>query len=263
MRKRMRQTWRLVRFAASILARTSWLWLTVRFVPAAERSAYRARLQRRACVVFCRILGVRVTRSGALPEAGAVLAVSNHLGLFDPWVLASQMPLAFVAKAEMNDWPVAGWICRTVGVIFVARERRMQANTFVEQVQKRLREGVRVLVFPEGTTSNGETVMPFKTGAFEAVAGMEDGAVLPLYLNVRAVEERPAKGRLREAVTWADSSETMLQNFWKLLGLRSVHVEVRVGAPIATAGRDRKTLARLSHAAVLALAETGQKQRAA
>ncbi len=259
----MRQTWRLARFTASILTRTSWLWLTVRFVPEAERSAYRARLQRQACAVFCRILGVRVTRSGALPEARAVLAVSNHLGLLDPWVLASQMSLAFVAKAEMNDWPVVGWICRTVGIIFVARERRMQANTFVEQVQRRLREGVRVLVFPEGTTSNGETVMPFKTGAFEAVAGMEDGAVLPLYLNVREVEGRPATGRLREKITWADPSQTMLQNFWSVLGLRSVRLEVCVGTPISTAGRDRKTLARLSHAAVLALAEAGQKQRAA
>ncbi|GIV57319.1 MAG: hypothetical protein KatS3mg042_0232 [Rhodothermaceae bacterium] len=250
----MRRLWRLIRFSVSILSRTAWLWLTVRFVPGDRRSAYRAQLQQRACAVFCRILGVKVTRTGTLPETNAVLAVSNHLGLLDPWVLASQLPVAFVAKAEMAHWPVFGWIARTVGIIFVERERRLATKAFVDQVQQRLREGVRVLVFPEGTTSPGLTVLPFKTGSFEAVAGMPDASVLPLYLHVSALEGQPATPAMRAAVAWADPDESMLQNAWRLLGLRSVHMEVRVGPPIATAGQDRKTLARQAHAAVCALA---------
>ncbi|QXD15863.1 1-acyl-sn-glycerol-3-phosphate acyltransferase [Rhodocaloribacter litoris] len=251
----MRRLWRLLRFTVSILSRTGWLWLSVRFVPEARRPLYRARVQQRACRVFCCILGVRVTVRGTLPRHHAVLAVSNHLGLLDPWILASQMPLAFVAKAEMARWPVVGWICRTVGIIFVERERRMATKAFVEQVQSRLREGVRVLVFPEGTTTRGDAVLlPFKTGGFEAVAGMEEAVVLPLYLHVDAVDGRPAAGALRRRVAWSDPAEPMLRHAWSLLGVREVHVELRVGVPIPTAGQDRKALARQAYAAVRALA---------
>ncbi len=260
--RHLRRGWRVVRFMGSILAHTSFLWLTVRLVPPQARAAYRARRQQIACGIFCRILGIRVSVHGTLPEAGAVLAVSNHLGLFDPWVLASRIPLAFVAKAEMRRWPVAGWICRTVGIIFVERERRMQAGTFVEQVQRRLRDGVRVLVFPEGTTSKGTTVMPFKTGGFEAVAGMEDAYVLPLCLNPLEIDGHPAVGALREWITWADPDQSMGENLRVLLGLRGVHMQVRVGTPIATDRRDRKELARLAHAAVRELHAAGIREAA-
>lgn len=263
MRRRLRRYWRAGRFLGSILAHTTWLWLTVRLVPPARRSAYRARRQQIACRVFCRILGIRVTRHGALPEGGSVLAVSNHLGLFDPWVLASQLPVAFVAKAEMARWPVAGWICRTVGIIFVERERRMKAGTFVEQVQARLREGVRVLVFPEGTTGDGTAVMPFKTGGFEAVAGMPEAHVLPLCLNPLEIDGRPAVGALRRLVTWADPNQSMWENLRTLLEMRRLHLEVRVGTPIATAGCDRKELARRAHEAVAALYAAGEQAAAA
>lgn len=244
---------RMIRFVVAILWYTLHLWLTVRFVPTAQRPAYRAYRQMRGCQHFCRILKLRVTTRGTLPEGRAMLAVSNHLGTLDPWVLASQLPVAFVAKAEMARWPVAGWVCRTVGILFVDRAQRMQTTAFVEQVQARMHEGVCVLVFPEGTTSTGPGLLPFKTGAFEAVAEMPDGLVLPLYLHPVSINGQAVTEALRPLVTWATSTQTMLQNYWQVFGLHAVELEVRIGPPLPTAGHDRKALARLAQGAVEAL----------
>lgn len=249
----LRRGGRMARFVVATLVYTLHLWATVRFVPAVQRPAYRAYRQMRGCQHFCRILKLRVTTRGTLPEGGAVLAVSNHLGVLDPWVLASRLPVAFAAKAEMARWPVAGWVCRTVGILFVDRARRMQTTTFVEQVQARMHEGVRVLVFPEGTTSTGPGVLPFKTGAFEAVAGMPDGLVLPLYLHPISVNGQPVTEALRPLVTWATSTQTMLQNYWQVFGLDEIEMEVHIGTPVPTAAHDRKALARLAQSAIEAL----------
>lgn len=252
----MRALWRLLRVLWTTTTHTLYLSLAVRFRPPEARAAFRAWRQHVGCRALCRILGVRVVVEGALPGRDGALLVCNHFGVLDPLVLASQVPLAPVAKAEVADWPYVGWVCRTMGVIFVRRERRTQTISFVDTVQQRLREGVHVLVFPEGTTSGERRVMPFKTGAFEAVAGMEDGTVLPLYLDAVTVEGVPAEGAAREKVVWADSDLTFVQHVWQLLGLKQVEMRIRLGTPVSTAGRDRKELAQISHAQVRALSET-------
>jgi 1-acyl-sn-glycerol-3-phosphate acyltransferase len=190
-----------------------------------------------------------------------MIVVANHHGLLDPWILASVLPVAFAAKAEMGTWPVMGWICRTVGIIFVERSRRMATSRFVEQLRETLRAGVRVLVFPEGTTGDGLTIREFKTAGFAAVAGMKDGAVLPVYHNAVRMGGVPASASERVRIGW-QPEQPMADSAFQWLTMPSIEVEVRIGAPISTAGRDRKELARLSRAAVEQLAgglvETGQ-----
>ncbi len=250
----MRAFWRLLRVFWTTFLHTLYLSVAVRRRPAAERNAYRAWRQHVGCRALCRILGVRVTVDGVLPEAGGTpLLVCNHFGVLDPLVLSAWLPLAAVSKAEVRDWPFIGWVCRTMGVIFVERERRSQTGTFVETVQEHMRQGVPVLVFPEGTTTAARQVQPFKTGAFEAVAGMEGGAVLPLYLDAVSVEGRPAEGAQRARVVWADPGVSFVRHVWGLLGLREVEMRVRIGPPIATDGCDRKALARHAHTRVAAL----------
>lgn len=226
--------------------------MKLRRVDPVARPVMRATYQQAACKKLCRILGVEVRMRGVVPAQKTLLAVSNHLGLLDTLVLASQLPVNFAAKAEIARWPVIRWICRVVGVIFVKRERRMQTGVFVEQVQKRLREGVCVLVFPEGTTSNGRDLLPFKTGAFAAVADMAGAAVLPLYLKGISVDEYPAEGAHLQHLVW-NQGVPMIKHAWDLLGLRKIEMEVRIGEPIATAGRDRKELALLSFDAMASL----------
>lgn len=249
----MRRLWRLLRLLMVMLARTVALSITVRRRPPEERAALRAKRQQTGTGRLCRILNVEVDIDGALPAHAGSLIVCNHLGILDPLVLSSQMPLAFAGKADLQHWPLIGWVCRTFGVIFVNRDRRAATATFVQRVCEKLEHDVGVLVFPEGTTSKGDRVRPFKTGAFEAVSGLESGTVLPLCLAVVAVDGRPADALQRERVTWSDPAPSFVQHGWDLLGLQSVRFQVRVGTPIPTAGRDRKELARLAHAQVQAL----------
>ncbi|MDX1548445.1 MAG: lysophospholipid acyltransferase family protein [Rhodothermales bacterium] len=246
----MRRYWRAVRVVWILISHTAVTSLGVRFRPQEGRAAYRARRQQRGVRRVCRALGVRVAREGTPPQA-PMLAVCNHLGVLDPIVLASQVPIAFAGKAELRRWPLVGWVCRTHGMLFVHRTRVTQTETFVAQVRRKLEAGVTVLVFPEGTTSRGVSVRRFKTGAFEAVAGMDGGAVLPLALAVEAVEGDPSR---REEATWADNGQTFVEHALSLAALRRLDFRVRVGAPIPTAGRDRKVLAREAHAAVCTLA---------
>lgn len=246
----MRAAWRFVRVLWTVLLHTLYLALTVRWRPPAARAAYRAWRMHRGCRAICRLLGLRVRLEGEAPGADGVLLVCNHFGVLDPFVLASCIPLAPAAKAEVAGWPFIGWVCRTMGVFFVARDQRTQTGAFVETVQDRLRHGVHVLVFPEGTTSAERRVRPFKTGAFEAVAGMADGLILPLYLDADTVEGQPADGDQRRRVVWADTNQSFHAHVWQLLGLREVELCIRIGSPLPTAGHDRKELAQISHAVV-------------
>lgn len=251
----MRQVVRLIRLAWTIVTQTQYLTRTVQRLPAGEQPAYRARRQQIGCQHLCRILGIHVTVEGELPEHRKLLAVCNHFGVLDPIVIASRIPVAFAGKAEVVDWPVIGWVAQTFGVIFVYRERLTKTSSFVREVQDRLRHDVPVVVFPEGTTFRGREVHPFKTGAFEAVAGEEDTAVLPMYLTVLDEHGRPADASDREPVTWAGGTQTFLENAWGLLRLKGIHMHIRIGEPIPAAGADRKELASRAHAAVTALSD--------
>lgn len=242
----------MIRFFHTMIFQAIRLRWAERRVELEELPLFKANWQRKATAKLCRLLGVEVHVVGEIPAKGAMLAVSNHLGLLDPFLLSSQMPVAFAAKAEIGNWPVIGWVCKLVGVIFVKRERRMQTGKFVEQVQHRIREGIRVLVFPEGTTSDGTEILPFKTGAFAAVANMDGGAILPFYMRGVTTDGQPASGDYLAGFTWT-KGKPLLLHAWDILSLKKIIFEIHVGEPIDTTNRDRKELARLSYDAVAAL----------
>ncbi|HMB93418.1 MAG TPA: lysophospholipid acyltransferase family protein [Rhodothermales bacterium] len=244
----LRRIWRLGRLVWSLATHTAYLSVAARWRPPVERVAYRAYRQQVGCALICRILNVRVTLRGAPIPTQPMLYVCNHLGVLDPFILASQTPVAFAAKSEIRSWPFLGWVCREMGLLFVERERPTKTSAFVRQLEDKLAHGVSVVVYPEGTTSRGDIVRPFKTGAFEAVAGDADGAILPFYLQIRAVNGDPAR---REEATWADDTQAFVEHGWHLCGLKSIEVDLVVGEPIPTAGHDRKELAKRTHKAVV------------
>jgi len=239
------------------------LYITLRYTIATNRQArrlpaqvqplFRAQRQQEGCRLLCRIMGLEVEAPGAaLPANTCGLLVANHLGALDPIVLATCWPVAFVGKAELARWPLIGWLCRSYGVLFVARERRTQSAHFVQQVRARLQAGVPVLVFPEGTTGTGEAVQPFKTGAFEAVAGMPAGWVLPVSLCIHKVNGKPASPEERRWLAWTGGLP-----FWRHLSrwlrLRGVKLQVRTGSPISATHKTRKQLAQEAFSVVQGL----------
>ena len=248
----MRGYWRLIKVMAIATAYTAYAGLLIRFRPEAERPALRAHHQQVGSRMLCRAARMRVSVQGQPPEGRPMLYVCNHRSGLDPILLGSQMPVAFAGKAELRTWPVFGWICRTHGMLFVDRDRRTSTATFVKQVQEKLKAGVSVLVFPEGTTGWGDIVQPFKTGSFEAVAGREDGAVLPLFLDVASVEEVPVEPERGRRV-FSHNNEGFIDHCLRLFSLKSADLQVYIGEPMPAQGRNRKELARLTHQAVTTL----------
>lgn len=257
----MRRVWRLVSLFVQVVVHTVVTRMKARSVPESERAAFRAHRQMLGCRLICRVLGIRITCGDAAWPERPALCVSNHIGMLDPFMIASQHPVAFAAKAEIQQWPLLGTVAEAYGVFFVDRGRRSRVAPFVEAVQERLVNGVCVTVFPEGGTNAAFELLPFKTGAFEAVAGRDDMEVVPLYLHPVAVEGQPAVGARRELVVWANSELSFVEKLWQIMGLRSMDFELRVGRRFAVAGRDRKELACEAQERVAALARRTSERR--
>lgn len=249
----MRAAWRIVLLLGTTILYTSIVALSLPFIPQADRSRFRARHQRAGSALLCRIFGIRIRKRGRLQQDAPTLIVCNHFGILDPFVLATVMETAFVGKAEIRSWPVFGWVARVYGVIFVYRDRTHTVGEFVQQVRERMRAGVPVLVFPEGATNADESVQPFKTGSFAAIAGMHDAVVQPVYLRPLAADGQPITARNRRLVTWAGENEPFLSNLLRIVRLKTFEMEVSFGPPINAGDRSRKELADEARSRVLAL----------
>lgn len=252
--------WRGGRFGVLLVAYAAWMSWAGRGLERPERVRRLARLQMEGARRLCRAAGFRVEVEGssAVPTGARVLVIANHIGVLDPFIVASVFPVAWVAKSEIASWPVFGWVARCVGILFAHREQRMRTGELVDGIRERMDDGVPVAVFPEGTTSNGHALLPFKTGGFAALTdgGVETappGLVIPAYYHAIELDGRPVSVDAREWATWS-SPEGMWANLHRMLPHR-VTFRMRIGAPIPAAGHTRKSLADASQAAMQELFE--------
>jgi len=118
-----------------------------------------------------RVFASAVVAKGPLPKSG--LLVCNHLSYLDILLLASLTPVVFVSKHEVRHWPVLGRFSRMAGTIFVRRERRGDVARTSEEIRNVLRQGQLVVLFPEGTSSDGRQVLPFKSSLLEPATGSD------------------------------------------------------------------------------------------
>lgn len=190
-----------------------------------------------------RVFGVQVNRHGDAPRAG--LLVSNHLSYLDILVLASLSPAAFVAKADMARWPLLGRLAQMAGTRFVRRESRADVARVNREIQAALDDGLLLVMFPEGTSSGGETVLAFKSSLFEPAIRLGT-PVTAGCIRYGLTHGDPAE----EVCYWRDM--TLLPHLLKLLGRCSVQAAVAF-APVAGDPADRKALALHAHATALAL----------
>jgi 1-acyl-sn-glycerol-3-phosphate acyltransferase len=117
----------------------------------------------------CRLLSVlncKVTLVGGIPVRG--LIACNHLGYVDILVIGSVCPAIFVAKSDVQKWPVFGWLAAQAGSIFVSRNEPAKVASQLREIELPLRAGLPVVLFPEGTSSDGTSVLPFLSSLFES-----------------------------------------------------------------------------------------------
>ena len=117
-------------------------------------------IRRHWCASVCRILNVQAEITGK-PSPHTRLWVANHISWLDIIVLGARHPLLFVAKAEVADWPVMGYLARRLGTLFVRRGDAEQTSAIAEQMAWQLRQGRQLMLFPEGTTTDGSRVLRF------------------------------------------------------------------------------------------------------
>jgi 1-acyl-sn-glycerol-3-phosphate acyltransferase len=189
---------------------------------------------------------------GRFPERGAL--ISNHLSYVDIVVFAALHPCVFVSKAEIQSWPVVGWMTTMSGTVYVARGHGGSAMKAREGMQATVDAGIPVVFFPEGTTSNGSGLLKFHSGLLGQV--MEGGAtVTAAFIRYSFGAENGADVSVADDVCyWGDRD--MVRHIFKFLGLRGVQVEVRFAEEPVAFSSDalhRKQAAVEGRAAVAAL----------
>jgi 1-acyl-sn-glycerol-3-phosphate acyltransferase len=173
----------------------------------------------------------------------AGLVVSNHVSWLDIYVINALAPAAFVAKDDVRDWPLIGWLCTHTETIFLARGSRAAAQQTRETIVGELCAGTHVAVFPEGTTTGGERVLPFHGALFQSAidAGVP---VLPLALRYVAADGRPSRAPAY------DGDITLLQSMRAIARSGELTAQLRVLAPLASEAADRRHLAARSQRAI-------------
>ncbi len=176
--------------------------------------------------------------------------VSNHLSYTDIFIISSTIQSVFVANAElMEEFPL-GTITKYSGGIFVERRSRSRMLEEIEMVSNVLDLGFNVVLFPEGTTSNGETVMDFKTSFFAPYL-KSDKAILPICIKYKNLDHKPVDDSTRDRVYYYGSA-SFFDHFFGLLEAKSVDVELRILDRIEPdASSDRKNIAARVHKAIL------------
>lgn len=227
-----RAAWRLLRLGL-LLGRGLWL---VRFHFPRWSEARRKRVKQRWSRRLVRCLGLRLPASALDLPAGALI-VCNHISWLDIFIINALTPTHFVCKDEVRDWPLIGWLVESAETVFIARGSRAAAARAAREIQRRLALGDRVVVFPEGTTTQGTQLLPFRAALFQAAVETE-GIVQPLALRYVDRQGCPA-------LAPAYAGET---SFWACLGAiaRASALRVEVQVLESLHGGERRELARLA-----------------
>jgi lyso-ornithine lipid O-acyltransferase len=223
-----------------------------------QASAVRFHLKRRKTFpqryhrFLCRLFGIRVITIGTPVEDTGVLMVANHTSYFDILVLSTAAKVSFVARADVMSWPLFGTLAKLQETIFVERTKRSQTGDVRDKIRERLLAGDTLILFPEGTSSDGNCVLPFKSalmGAVEAVMGEDEKGtarfvpVQPVSVTYVGLHGLPMGRENRPLFAWYGDME-LVPHLWEALmaGPFDVIVEFHPPMSVDTAG-GRKALA--------------------
>ncbi len=216
--------------------------------------------------MICRSIGLRVILRGEPAASRPLLITSNHVSWLDIPVIGSVMPLSFIAKAEVKDWPVFGTLAQLQRTIFIDRRRRTRTGAATAEIATRLNDGDPVVLFAEGTSSDGNRVLAFRSallGATREVIADSEGAtvVQPLAIAYVGHHGMPLGRFWRPNVAWYGDME-MAPHIWRFLKLGPIDVVLHFAEPIIVDGStDRKVLARNAEIAVRELVATALRDR--
>jgi len=194
------------------------------------------------------ILNIRVMPHGQIPDASThkTLFVANHISWIDIWAIKQVHPVNFVAKSEVHDWPIIGWLAEKTGTLFIERARRHDTGRTANGMEKWLLEGKCLCLFPEGTTTNGTELKPFKTGLLQAAI---NAAAM---LQPVAIRYPNQDGTPNLAVAY-DGDITMPQSMRNVLKQKEIVVELYFAPSLPTHDQERRHLSHQARHAISSL----------
>lgn len=214
-----------------------------------------------------RLLGLDIVTRGQMSEVRPTLFASNHVTYLDITVLGALIPGSFVAKSEVGRWPLFGWLAKLQRSVFIDRHAR-RASEHRDEMMQRLEAGDNLILFPEGTSNDGNQVLPFKSALFSVAERRPHGRALsvqPVSIAYTRLDGVPMGRFLRPFVAWYGDMD-MLSHMWNAMGLGRITVEVEFH-PLITLDEagSRKALSERCYDAVargLAAALAGRPQPA-
>ena len=172
------------------------------------------------------------------PLAQPFLLVGNHLGMMDILLLASRRPSLFITSVEMKNTPLLGQLCEMGGCLFVERRSRGNINNEINTIRDTLKRGHTVVLYPEGTSTNGERVLPFKKTMMTAAAGT-GVPILPMVINYTHVNSEAMSGKWRDFVYWY-GDQTFPPALWRMMTLKHFRVEIEFLEPIICDSEEKR-----------------------
>ena len=240
---RWRAVARVMRAALHVL---HGLWLaSVRFprLPESHReAAVQAWAQRMLAVC-----GIGLSVRGTPPASGPVLLVANHISWLDILVMHAARHCRFVSKSDVRHWPLIGTLATAAGTLYIERASRRDAMRVVHHMADALRNGEVVAIFPEGTTGDGISLLPFHANLLQAAISA-DAPVVPV--GLRFVDDLSGDTSLAPSYI---GDESLLVSFWRTLCAPGITAVVSYGPAQRAEGRDRRTWASDLHGTIDAL----------
>ncbi len=181
----------------------------------------------------CRILGVELKVSGEISTTRPTLFVANHLSYLDIPVISAALETSFIAKREVASWPLFGWLAKLQRTVFVDR-RTSGVHVERDQIAHHLARGLNLVLFAEGTSGDGLTILPFKSSLFsvaERHVGGRPLVVQPFTLAYTRLDGMPIGRQWRSLVSWYGDMG-MVEHAWRLIGLGRITAELRFHPPV-------------------------------
>lgn len=235
--------WRWSRVAAHAAAAL----LILRFVFPRATPARRRTLVRWWSAKLLRILGIERRVEGPRPRRGEpAMIAANHVSWIDIFLVLSARPARFIAKSEIRDWPVAGWIADKSGTLFIRRGRRHDIARINTLVHDAMGDGDCVGLFPEGTTTEGDRLLKFHTSLFEPA--LANGA----RIHPCAIRYQHADGSPCPQMAYAGET-TFMESFALVIAQKGVTARIAFAPAIEAGVSDRRAVAHLAHERVATL----------
>ena len=198
------------------------------------------------CKKLLAVFNIKVMVTGDIPRADLTHAmiIANHISWVDIHVLNSILPLRFIAKSDIIHWPIFGFFAKRVNTLFVERAKKQDALRVIDITTESLQSGDRLCLFPEGTTTDGTCVLPFKSSLIEA-AIRADTAIYPVAIRYPLLDDS-----INTAMAYAGET-TLIEAMQQALAIKYPVVVVHFLEPMTTKNQDRRSLALLTREVIV------------